>query len=67
MATSPRFASLDGRPVRISDTEAWWVVDGEWQEMNLMDAAVNAGLMSEGDFVKAFPHLPRLPAKAFHS
>jgi hypothetical protein len=37
-----RYAYLEDRPVRLNDTEAWWVIDGKWEPLHLAETAFNA-------------------------
>jgi len=42
-----RYAYLDGKPVRLNDREAWWLVDGVWKALHPADAGNDAKLVSE--------------------
>jgi hypothetical protein len=60
-----RYAYLDGKPVRLNDREAWWLVDGVWKALHPADAGNDAKLVSEEQFNSMFPGLPQLPSTAF--
>jgi hypothetical protein len=60
-----RYAYLDGKPVRLNDREAWWLVDGVWKAVHPADAGQDAKLVSEEQFNSMFPSLPQLPSTAF--
>jgi hypothetical protein len=60
-----RYAYLDGKPVRLNDREAWWLVDGVWKALHPADAGHDAKLISEEQFNSMFPGLPQLPTTAF--
>lgn len=62
---TPKFASYDGMPVRLTDHEAWTFADGKWHELHAAEAGRNARLISETDYNRRFRHLPALPDKAF--
>jgi hypothetical protein len=62
-----RYATLEGRPVLVSKTEAWWVIDGAWKPMHLAEASFNARLLTKERFDRAFPDLPQLPSSAFET
>jgi hypothetical protein len=60
-----RYATLERRPVRFNDREAWWVINGSWVPMPLVEAHHNAGLLSQGEYGELFKDLPQLPSTAF--
>ena len=60
-----RYAYLDGKPVRLNDREAWWLVDGVWKALHSADAGHDAKLISEEQFNSMFPSLLQLPSTAF--
>ena len=60
-----RYAYLDGKPVRLNDREAWWLVDGVWKALHPADVGHDAKLISEEQFNSMFPSLPQLPSTAF--
>jgi hypothetical protein len=64
---TPRYASMNGHPVRQTLAEAWELVAGAWIQISVTDAANNAALMSEADFAVRFGPLPALPAGAFRT
>jgi hypothetical protein len=62
---TPRYASMNGHPVRVTLHEAWELIDGAWVEINAAVAGVNAAVMSEQRFTARFGRLPWLPTGAF--
>ena len=44
-----RYAYLDGKPVRLNDREAWWLVE-VWKALHPADAGHDAKLISEEQF-----------------
>ena len=67
MKNEIRYATLERRPVRLNDYEAWWVINGNWEPLHLGEAAFGAKLLSEQQFNKMFPNLPQLPSTAFQT
>jgi hypothetical protein len=67
MKNEIRYATLERRPVRLNDYEAWWVINGNWEPLHLGEAAFGAKLLSEQQFNKMFPNLPPLPSTAFQT
>ena len=65
--SKPSCATLEGRPVRLNDIEAWWVINGEWKPLHLAEAAFNAALLRKEEFERCFPNLPPLPGTAFRT
>jgi hypothetical protein len=64
---TPRFASMNGHPVRQTLAEAWELIDGAWIQIDATYAANKAVLMYEDDFAARFGQLPELPAAAFRT
>jgi hypothetical protein len=62
-----KFGMLDGNPVRFTNFEAWWLVDGAWRPICLGEVLSNAAVMREARFKEVFPQVPILPQKAFQS
>jgi hypothetical protein len=62
-----KYATLDGYPVRLTDTEAWECVNGNWQKLDTADAHHKAALLTEEQYARMFPQLPGLPTTAFQS
>jgi hypothetical protein len=67
MTAEIKHAYLEGRPVRLNDTEAWWVINGAWRALHLGEAAFNAKLLSKEEFSRWFGDLPELPSTAFQA
>lgn len=59
-----RYAAIDGRAVRYSDTEAWWFVRDAWKALDVADAFSDARVLSEAEYKAMFPDLPNLPEVA---
>ena len=62
-----RYATLERRPVRFNNREAWWVINGSWKAMHLAEAAFNARSLSKEEFEAWFMELPELPSTAFQA
>jgi hypothetical protein len=67
LPTDIKFGSLDGSPVRFTNHEAWWLVDGAWRPIPPGKVLANAAVMREVRFKERFPQVPLLPKKAFRS
>jgi len=67
LPTDIKFGSLDGSPVRFTNHEAWWLVDGAWRPIPPGKVLANAAVMREVRFKERFPQVPLLPKKAFYS
>jgi hypothetical protein len=67
LATDIKFGALDGNPVRFTNHEAWWLVDGAWRAIPPGEVLSDAAVMREVRFKERFPHVPLLPKKAFHA
>ena len=67
LPTDIKFGTLDGNPVRFTNHEAWWLVDGAWRPIPLREVLSDAAVMREVRFKERFPQVPLLPKKAFHS
>lgn len=65
--SSPRYATLDYRPVRLTSQEAWQFRDGGWFELNVAVAVNEATILGEAEFNRLYPDLPSLPANAFQT
>jgi hypothetical protein len=63
----PKYATLDGNAVRMTDHEAIWCVDGVWTGLDSAEANHNARLLSKEKFEGMFPQLPSLPKASFQS
>lgn len=61
------YASFEGNACRYTDSEAWMCFDGEWQQLNIAEAAMTARPMSKADYERAFPDVPAMPKAAFQS
>jgi len=53
------------RPTLMNDSEAWWLVDGEWRMLDVSDAFMQAVFVGENVFRRNFRVLPPLPVGAF--
>jgi hypothetical protein len=62
-----KFGMLDGNPVRFTNLEAWWLVDGAWRPISPGEVLSNAVVMREARFKQLFPLVPLLPSNAFQS
>ena len=62
-----KFGMLDGNPVRFTNIEAWWLVDGAWRPISPGEVLLNAAVMREARFNQLFPQVPLLPSRAFQS
>ena len=62
-----KFGILDGNPVRFTNLEAWWLVDGTWRPISPDEVLSNAAVMRVARFKQQFPQVPLLPKKAFRS
>jgi|SRR6516162_2562280 len=67
MKNEIRYATLERRPVRLNDHEAWWVINGAWKPLHLAEAVFGASLLTQEHFEKSFPNLPQLPSTAFQT
>jgi hypothetical protein len=67
LSTDIKFGMLDGNPVRFTNLEAWWLVDGAWQPIPTGEVLSNAAVIREVRFKRLFPQAPLLPSKAFQS
>ena len=67
LSTDIKFGMLDGNPVRFTNFEAWWLVDGAWRPISPGEVLSNAAVMRESRFKRLFPQVPLLPSKAFQS
>jgi Phasin protein len=67
LSSDIKFGLLDGNPVRFTNLEAWWLVDGAWQPIPTGEVLSNAAVMREVRFKRLFPQVPLLPSKAFQS
>ena len=56
---------LGSRPTLMNDSEAWWLVDGEWRMLDAGDAFMDAVFIGETVFRRHFQVLPPLPLGAF--
>jgi hypothetical protein len=57
--------TIDGRPVRYTPTEGWWLVNGTWMPIHPADVAKDASVLTEEGYKDMFPKLPPLPPEAF--
>jgi len=62
-----KFGILDGNPVRFTNLEAWWLIDGAWRPISPDEVLLNAAVMREARFNQLFPKVPGLPSNAFES
>jgi len=62
-----KFGILDGNPVRFTNLEAWWLIDGAWRPISPDEVLLNAAVMREARFNQLFPKAPGLPSNAFKS
>jgi hypothetical protein len=60
-----KFGMLDGNPVRFTNLEAWWLIDGAWRPISPGEVLSNAVVMREVRFKQLFPLVPLLPSNAF--
>ncbi len=67
MTSTILYGSYEFEPVCLTENEAWMCLDGAWDPMNVADANVKAGLMTEAEFKDTYGELPPLPSEAFKS
>jgi len=60
-----KFGMLDGKAVRFTDSEAWWLVDGIWRRSSSDEVVPNVVEMRKARFDHLFPRVPPLPSNAF--
>lgn len=60
-----KFGMLDGKPVRFTESEAWWLVDGTWRRSSSDEVVPNVVEMRKARFDHLFPRVPPLPSNAF--
>ena len=67
MQNKIKFAERDGGAVRFTDNEGWLLVGFHWPKWTPINPAEIAHCkeLSEAEFKKQFPNVPRLPRKAF--
>ena len=64
----PKFGAFESNPARFTDIEAWvYQHDNVWRKMNVAEVRQHAALLSEADYLAAYPDLPALPKAAFQS
>jgi hypothetical protein len=57
---------LDENPVRFTDQEAWWLVEGIWSQITVAEVLDNAVVLSQARYNEMFGDLLQLPSSAFH-
>lgn len=62
--TEPRYAVLDGRAVRFTDSRAYWYIDG-WRSIDAAEVAMNAKELNKLEFITRFPDLQDVPMTLF--
>jgi Phasin protein len=67
LSTDIKFGMLDGNPVRFTNLEAWWLVNGAWRQISPGEVLSNAAVMRKARFKQLFPQVPLLPSNAFQS
>jgi Phasin protein len=67
LSTDIKFGILDGNPVRFTNLEAWWLVNGAWRQISPGEVLSNAAVMRKARFKQLFPQVPLLPSNAFQS
>jgi hypothetical protein len=65
MTATPYFGSMDGYPVRGTDSEAWIFQDGKWQPLHPAEGSAKASVLTEADFKERFGELPHLAGDGF--
>lgn len=61
-----QFGMLDENPVRFTDQEAWWLVEGIWSQITVAEVLDNAVVLSQARYNEMFGDLLQLPSSAFH-
>jgi hypothetical protein len=54
-------ATVEGRPVLIGESEAWWLVKGSWAPLDHTEAFCKAIVLDHETFKQMFPELPPPP------
>ena len=68
MRSQIKYADHEGHAARFTDSEAWVLVGFNWPKwtpINPAEILSYSKELSEADFKKRFPKVPRLPRKAF--
>jgi hypothetical protein len=65
--TIPKYANLDGMPVRYDNGEAWVYADNSWQRTDFAEVHTQARMLNAYGFAKRFGQLPALLSAAFQS
>jgi hypothetical protein len=61
------YCSYEGRPTIVTATDAWWLVEGKWVQLERAEAGRNAVVIGESAFYDRFPQVPKLPSAAFQT
>lgn len=65
MSNLIRFGDMEGKPVRWTDREAWWLPGDRWREIDTASIGMGAKELSEKEFISQFGRLQALPNTAF--